>query len=91
VTDGINTEAANLQEGGDGKAREAFSGKNKEGESMEDPEKALKDSRGGAGLNALDGGKPSETANGLNKADVQQSEAEAPHVSIPDTQALSTN
>ncbi|GAB7344399.1 hypothetical protein MBLNU457_2253t2 [Dothideomycetes sp. NU457] len=75
---------ANLQEGGDGKAREAFSGQNKEGESMEDPEKALKDSRGGAGLNALDGGKPSATADGLNKADVKQSEAEVPHDDVHD-------
>ena len=48
---------------------------------MEDPEKALKDSRGGAGLNAMDADKPSETHQGLNKADVQQSEANAPHVS----------
>ncbi|KAK0317556.1 hypothetical protein LTR82_011325 [Friedmanniomyces endolithicus] len=36
------------------KAGDSFKGKNKEGESMDDPEKALKDSRGGAGVNALD-------------------------------------
>ncbi len=35
-------------------AGDSFKGKNKEGESMDDPEKALKDSRGGAGVNALD-------------------------------------
>ena len=35
-------------------AGDSFKGQNKEGESMGDPEKALKDSRGGAGLNALD-------------------------------------
>ena len=45
---------------GEGKAEdlkesgESFEGENKEGESKDDPEKALKDSRGGAGLNALD-------------------------------------
>ena len=33
---------------------ESYQGKNKEGESKEDPEKALKDSRGGAGLNTLE-------------------------------------
>jgi len=70
------------QNGGDPRPREAFTGKNKEGESMEDPEKALKDSRGGAGLNAIDADKPSETAAGLNKADVEISETKAPHVSI---------
>ena len=36
------------------KPGDSFKGKNKEGESMDDPEKALKDSRGGPGLNALD-------------------------------------
>lgn len=35
-----------------GQAGEAFKGKNKHGESKDDPEKALKDSRGGPGLNA---------------------------------------
>lgn len=32
----------------------SYQGENKEGESKTDPEKALKDSRGGAGMNALD-------------------------------------
>lgn len=39
---------------------DSFKGENKEGESKEDPEKALKDSRGGAGLNALDDVKADE-------------------------------
>lgn len=33
---------------------DSFKGETKEGESKDDPEKALKDSRGGAGMNALD-------------------------------------
>ena len=45
----IGDEAKAINEPG-----ESFTGENKEGESKEDPEKALKDSRGGAGLNALD-------------------------------------
>lgn len=49
------------------KPGETFTGKNKEGESKEDPEKALKDSRGGAGLNALE----------VKKDDVR----DVPHVS----------
>ncbi|EMC96042.1 hypothetical protein BAUCODRAFT_34808 [Baudoinia panamericana UAMH 10762] len=36
------------------KPGESFEGENKEGETKSDPEKALKDSRGGSGLNALD-------------------------------------
>lgn len=36
------------------KPGDSFKDKNREGESKEDPEKALKDSRGGPGLNALD-------------------------------------
>jgi len=36
------------------KPGDTFKGKNKDGESKEDPEKALKDSRGGQGLNTLD-------------------------------------
>lgn len=42
---------------GDNKAKEhgdSFKGETKEGEDKSDPEKSLKDSRGGAGLNALD-------------------------------------
>jgi len=37
-----------------GKAGDSFKGETKEGESKDDPEKSLKDSRGGAGMNALD-------------------------------------
>jgi hypothetical protein len=37
---------------------ESYMGKNKEGESKDDPEKALKDSRGGSGLNTLEPEKP---------------------------------
>ena len=33
---------------------ESYKGENQEGESKTEPEKALKDSRGGAGMNALD-------------------------------------
>lgn len=40
------------------KVGESFEGTNKEGESKDDPEKALKDSRGGAGLNSIDPEKP---------------------------------
>lgn len=40
------------------KAGDSWTGKTKEGEDKSDPEKALKDSRGGAGLNALDVEKP---------------------------------
>jgi len=39
-------------------AGDSFKGENREGESKSDPEKALKDSRGGPGLNALDDDKP---------------------------------
>ncbi|KAK4555988.1 hypothetical protein LTR86_006684 [Recurvomyces mirabilis] len=41
---------ADLKEAG-----ESFKGTNKDGESKDDPEKALKDSRGGAGVNAPEG------------------------------------
>lgn len=37
---------------------ESYQGENKEGESKDDPEKALKDSRGGAGLNTIEPEKP---------------------------------
>lgn len=40
------------------KAGESWEGTNREGESKEDPEKALKDSRGGQGLNTLPVDKP---------------------------------
>jgi hypothetical protein len=37
---------------------ESYQGQNREGESKDDPEKALKDSRGGAGLNTIEPDKP---------------------------------
>lgn len=37
---------------------DSFKGQNRHGESKDDPEKALKDSRGGAGLNVLDAKPP---------------------------------
>jgi len=37
---------------------ESYQGENREGESKDDPEKALKDSRGGAGLNSIEPDKP---------------------------------
>lgn len=42
------------EEKGEVRGGDSFEGQNKEGESKDDPEKALKDSRGGAGVNALD-------------------------------------
>ncbi|KAK5115774.1 hypothetical protein LTR62_000863 [Meristemomyces frigidus] len=49
----------NLKEPG-----ESYEGKNKEGESKDDPEKSLKDSRGGGGVNALDQVKADENDHG---------------------------
>jgi hypothetical protein len=43
-------------------AGDSFKGKNKEGESKKDPEKGLKDSRGGPGLNVLDVDKSNKPA-----------------------------
>lgn len=43
---------------------DGFKGKTKEGEDKSDPEKSLKDSRGGAGLNALDKVRASERDEG---------------------------
>ena len=40
------------------KPGQSFEGQTKDGESMKDPEKALKESRGGQGLNAIGGDKP---------------------------------
>lgn len=37
---------------------ESYQGENRDGESKDDPEKALKDSRGGAGLNSIEPDKP---------------------------------
>lgn len=54
---GETTESTTAQGG-------AFEGTNKEGEPKSDPEKALKDSRGGAGLNALDQVKADEKDSG---------------------------
>ncbi|KAK3068349.1 hypothetical protein LTR53_014165 [Teratosphaeriaceae sp. CCFEE 6253] len=58
-------------------AGDSFKGENKEGESMDDPEKALKDSRGGAGLNALDEVKADGHGNGETNKEVA-SEGEKP-------------
>ncbi|KAK0249556.1 hypothetical protein B0A54_15944 [Friedmanniomyces endolithicus] len=59
-------------------AGDSFKGKNKEGESMDDPEKALKDSRGGAGVNALDEVKADEGDSGkTDKGDDNKDAAQA--------------
>lgn len=66
---GANFSAAN-QNGGDKiKPGDSFKGENRHGETKEDPEKALKDSRGSSGLNAI----PSQTE--------QAGKDEVPHVS----------
>ena len=50
----MDVDQEDKKEEGTIKAGDSFKGTNKDGESKEDPEKALKDSRGGPGLNALD-------------------------------------
>lgn len=61
---------------------ESFKGENKEGEAKSDPEKALKDSRGGAGLNALDV-TPGAKAD-VEEPETHATEASAPHAANPE-------
>ncbi|GAB7348356.1 hypothetical protein MBLNU459_g6798t1 [Dothideomycetes sp. NU459] len=49
---------------------DSFKGKNKEGEDKADPEKALKDSRGGAGVNVVEDEKPADKPDGVPQASV---------------------
>ncbi|KAF2157860.1 hypothetical protein K461DRAFT_290132 [Myriangium duriaei CBS 260.36] len=57
------------------KAGDSFKGQNKDGESKTDPEKALKDSRGGSGLNKLEEGeKPNGAPEGVPLDDVHAHE-----------------
>ncbi|THW11744.1 hypothetical protein D6D23_09679 [Aureobasidium pullulans] len=59
---------------------ESYQGKNKEGESKEDPEKALKDSRGGAGLNTLEPENPKPKPENLPIDDIHRDFAADPNV-----------
>ncbi|KAK5137980.1 hypothetical protein LTR08_005777 [Meristemomyces frigidus] len=56
---------------------ESFIGKTKEGESKEDPEKALKDSRGGCGFNAFDQVKADEGDSGKTSKQDKEDEPAA--------------
>ncbi|PSK56711.1 hypothetical protein B9Z65_6335 [Elsinoe australis] len=64
----------------DKKPLDSFKGQNKEGESKDDPEKALKDSRAGNGLNTVDG-KTNE------KKDVPQDDVHANQRNEPELKA----
>nr|POE93329.1 hypothetical protein CFP56_19341 [Quercus suber] len=58
------------------KPGESFQGTNKDGEDKSDPEKALKDSRGGKGLNALDEVKADPDDNGKTGKNTEEEKVE---------------
>ncbi|KAH0294201.1 hypothetical protein KCU62_g763, partial [Aureobasidium sp. EXF-3399] len=61
---------------------ESYQGENREGESKDDPEKALKDSRGGAGLNSIEPDKPKPKPDNLPIDDIHRDFAADPKVPI---------
>ena len=67
--EGVNPDGQEVLKNGD-----EFEGKTKEGEDKSDPEKSLKDSRGGAGVNVVEGVKAEEGKQGESQAGEENEE-----------------
>ncbi|KAH0309098.1 hypothetical protein KCU74_g15312, partial [Aureobasidium melanogenum] len=66
------TKAETKDDGSIKQVGESYQGQNKEGESKDDPEKALKDSRGGQGLNTIEPENPKPKPDDLPVDDVHR-------------------